>query len=151
MIRIGSSSVRPIPNHNDISSVHLHSTWIYLNNTHRFRNNLTVWARRSIITSHTTHLFRERSKSNIFEYFPYSHVDLLYRCISFWLTALWLITTFLLLLKLLLLANRLKQVFGVGFTYGAVPWVTMLGYRKVFRALAGIEWGGELMHVWDVI
>lgn len=68
--------------------------------------------------------------------------------------------------ELLLLDNGLKQVFGFGFTYGVVPWVTGSGYKNVFGALAGIQvgvtllgiplwyWGKQLRHKsarWKVI
>ena len=50
-------------------------------------------------------------------------------------------------IEALLLINAFKQIFAFGFAYGIVPWVTLDGYQRAFRARAGIQSGLMLFGV----
>jgi hypothetical protein len=44
-----------------------------------------------------------------------------------------------------LLIVGLKNVFGFGFSYGIIPWITRSGYAGTFGALAGMQFGVVLL------
>jgi hypothetical protein len=66
----------------------------------------------------------------------------------------------------MLLVNGLKNLFGWGFSFGIVPWVTLSGYQGAFCTMVGIQfgvmlfglplwyWGKQIRHLsasWKVI
>jgi len=66
----------------------------------------------------------------------------------------------------MLLINGLKNVFGFGFSFAVVPWVTLSGYKGTFCTMVGIQcalmlfglplwyWGKQIRHAtasWKVI
>jgi hypothetical protein len=68
--------------------------------------------------------------------------------------------------ELLLLVVGLKNIFGFGFSYAVIPWITASGYPGTFGAMTGIMfgvvllglplwyWGKQIRHVtakWRVI
>ena len=47
----------------------------------------------------------------------------------------------------MLLTIGLKNVFGFGFAYGVIPWVTASGHQTTFGTMVGIHCGIMLMGV----
>jgi hypothetical protein len=46
-----------------------------------------------------------------------------------------------------LLIVGLKNVFGFGFSYGVIPWITAMGYERTFGTVAGIQFAVVLLGV----
>ena len=44
-----------------------------------------------------------------------------------------------------LLIVGLKNVFGFGFSYGVIPWITAWGFSHTFGTIAGIQFGVVLL------
>jgi hypothetical protein len=47
--------------------------------------------------------------------------------------------------ELTLLIVGLKNIFGFGFGYAVIPWITRSGYSGFFGAMAGIQFGVVLL------
>jgi len=48
---------------------------------------------------------------------------------------------FLVSYEALLMVNGLKNIFGFGFSYAVVPWITLSGFQGAFGTMVGIQCG----------
>ena len=58
-------------------------------------------------------------------------------------TEIWVVTDSYSLVSadLMLLSIGLKNIFGFGFAYGVVPWITQVGYARAFGSMVAIHCG----------
>ena len=54
---------------------------------------------------------------------------------------------FLVSYEALLMVNGLKNIFGFGFSYAVVPWITLQGFQGAFGTMVGIQCGVMLFGI----